>query len=157
MDPFEEQARSRLHGVEDIDLESFSASFLLFRLATQYLGLLESSVHRPRGLTTAGFRVLFTIWVYDELEPRQIAGLSGVSTAAVSGVLTTLESKGLVHKRRDAADRRLVRVRLSDSGIDVLTETYAAQNRLESEIFGELDEVEGFTERLRRLLNTVTD
>ena len=98
MDLFEQDARERLAGWADLDPDVFAASFVLFRLSTQYLSHLESEVHRPKGLSTAGFRVLFTIWVYDELEPRQIAKLSGVSTAAVSGVLTTLESKGLVRR-----------------------------------------------------------
>ncbi len=157
MDSFEEQARGRLADVEGTDVESFSASFLLFRLATQYLSFLESTVHRPRGLSTAGFRVLFTVWVYDELEPRQIARLSGVSTAAVSGVLGTLESKGLVDKRRDGTDRRLVRVRLSSVGADVLAETYSAQNLVEREVFAELEGLEEFSGQMRTILAMLTD
>jgi DNA-binding MarR family transcriptional regulator len=157
VDSFEEQARGRLADVEGTDVESFSASFLLFRLATQYLSFLESTVHRPRGLSTAGFRVLFTVWAYDELEPRQIARLSGVSTAAVSGVLGTLESKGLVDKRRDGTDRRLVRVRLSSVGADVLAETYSAQNLVEREVFAELEGLEEFSGQMRTILAMLTD
>ncbi|MFW2381248.1 MAG: MarR family winged helix-turn-helix transcriptional regulator [Acidimicrobiales bacterium] len=157
MDPFEERARKRLEAIDDLDIEAFSASFLLFRLSTQYLGYLESTVHRPRGLSTAGFRVLFTVWVYDELEPRQIARLSGVSTAAVSGVLGTLESKGLVVKQRDTTDRRLVRVRLSQEGADLLTETYAEQNRTEHEMFEGLDQLDDFSGRMRSLLQLLNE
>ncbi|MGI9609811.1 MAG: MarR family winged helix-turn-helix transcriptional regulator [Acidimicrobiia bacterium] len=157
MDPFEERARKRLEAIDDLDVEAFSASFLLFRLATQYLGYLESTVHRPRGLSTAGFRVLFTVWVYDELEPRQIARLSGVSTAAVSGVLGTLESKGLVVKQRDTTDRRLVRVRLSQEGADLLTETYAEQNRAEHNMFDGVAELDAFSDRMRSLLRLLNE
>jgi DNA-binding MarR family transcriptional regulator len=157
MDPFEERARRRLEQVEGVDVESFSASFLLFRLATQYQSFLESKVHRLRGLSTAGFRVLFTVWVHDELEPRQIARLSGVSTAAVSGVLGTLESKGLVDKRRDTTDRRLVRVKLTSLGMNLLTETYAEQNNVEHELFGGVEGLEEFSGRLRTLLDMLAD
>ncbi|MBT8241284.1 MAG: MarR family transcriptional regulator [Acidimicrobiia bacterium] len=157
MDPFEERARRRLEDVGGVDIEAFSASFLLFRLATQYPGFLESTVHRPRGLSTAGFRVLFTVWVYDELEVRQIARLSGVSTAAVSGVLGTLEAKGLVDKRRDGTDRRLVRVQLSREGAGLLTETYEAQNRVEHEMFAGIEGLDDLSDLMRDLLATLTD
>lgn len=155
MDRFEEDARERLDGWTGLDLDVFAASFVLFRLSTLYLSHLESRVHRPQGLSTAGFRVLFTVWVYDELEPRHIARLSGVSTAAVSGVLTTLESKGLVRKRRDAPDRRLVRVRLTQNGEALLVDTYRTQHLDERRIFGDVDPVDlqTLTVTLRNLLS----
>lgn len=158
MERFEERAVAKLDGLGGIDRPSFEASFHLFRLATQYLGHLESVVHRPRGLSIAGFRVLFTVWVYDELEPRQIARLSGVSTAAVSGVLGTLAAKGLVQKRRDPGDRRLVRVRLTESGEELVATTYRAQNVEEQWVFAELDaaEVESLTRSLRALLHRLS-
>jgi DNA-binding MarR family transcriptional regulator len=158
LDRFEQDARDRLGGWPDLDLNVFAASFLLFRLSTLYPSHLESRVHRPQGLSTAGFRVLFTVWVYDELEPRQIAKLSGVSTAAVSGVLTTLVSKGLVGKRRDAADRRLVRVRLTKSGEALLVDTYEMQNLDEERIFGDIEpaDLHTLTLTLRNLLSKMS-
>ncbi len=157
MDRFEERATDRLDEEGGFELDEFAASFLLFRLATQYLGHLESSVHRPEGISTAGFRVLFTVWVYDELEPRQIARLSGVSTAAVSGVLTTLEGAGLIIKEMDSNDRRLRRVRLTPEGTAVLLRTYRRQNDLEKDFFAHLSRTElaGLTTQLRSLLDSL--
>ncbi len=157
MDRFEERARERLAELGEIDIEAFGASFVLFRLATQYVTFLESSVHRPRGISTAGFRVLFTLWVYDELEPREMAKLSGVSTAAVSGVLGTLENKALIEKRRSAEDKRLVQVRLTPEGSNVLVEMYRAQNAAEKEVFGGVAGIDGLTESLRQLLNGLVE
>lgn len=158
MDRFEEAATARLEELGGIDGQAFAASFNLFRLATQYLGHLEAVVHRPHGLSTAGFRVLFTVWVYDELEPRQIARLSGVSTAAVSGVLGTLEAKDLVDKRRDPADRRLVRVRLTSAGEELVTEAYRRQNADERQVFAGLEagELAAFTATLRSMLERLS-
>ncbi len=158
MDRFEETATARLEELGGIDRPAFAASFNLFRLATQYLGHLEAVVHRPHGLSTAGFRVLFTVWVYDELEPRQIARLSGVSTAAVSGVLGTLEAKDLVDKRRDPADRRLVQVRLTSAGEELVTSAYRMQNADEQHVFADLepDELAAFTDTLRTMLERLS-
>lgn len=157
MDRFEENARARLTDLGGFDMESFGGSFVLFRLATQYLTFLERSIHRPRGISTAGFRVLFTLWVYDELEPRQMAKLSGVSTAAVSGVLGTLEGKGLIQKERTAADKRLVQVRLTPAGSAALVEMYQAQNAAETELFGDMSGLAEFTEQLRRLMDRIAE
>ncbi len=157
MDRFEENARARLVEAGGFDMDSFGASFVLFRLATQYLTFLERSIHRPRGISTAGFRVLFTLWVYDELEPRQMAKLSGVSTAAVSGVLRTLEGKGLIQKERSAADKRLVQVRLTPEGSAALVEMYHAQNEAETGLFADVDGLGEFTEHLRKLMIRLAD
>lgn len=154
MDNFEEKAAERIKSWPQIDDDAFSASFHLFRLSTLFLSRLESAVHRPAGVSTAGFRVLFTVWTYDELEPRQIARLSGVSTAAVSGVVSTLEANGLVNKNRDTEDGRLVKITLTDAGNTLLTEAYSRQNVEEQQMFSALEpvELEHFTTTLRRLV-----
>ncbi|MFT7327730.1 MAG: hypothetical protein ACI88S_002162, partial [Ilumatobacter sp.] len=92
-DDFERRAAERVvelgNNDHPIDLGTFAAMFDLFRVSARVVGDLESEVHRPLGLSIAGFRVLFTVWVFDSLEVREIARLSGVSRAAVSGVVTT--------------------------------------------------------------------
>lgn len=154
MDNFEERAADRVKRWPEIDHEAFSASFHLFRLATLFMSRLESAVHRPAGVSTAGFRVLFTVWIYDELEPRQIARLSGVSTAAVSGVVSTLAAKGLVNKDRDPDDGRLVQITLTQAGTALLAEVYAKQNLEEQQMFSVLDpgELQHLTATLRKLV-----
>ncbi|MGH9186968.1 MAG: MarR family transcriptional regulator, partial [Acidimicrobiales bacterium] len=102
----------------------------------------------------AGFRVMFTIWVSGPLEPRNIAGLAGMSRAAVSSVLNTLERDGLVARSRDQADRRLVTVRLTPGGRRRLEKAYVLQNHREQQLLSvlEADELDTLTNLLRRLL-----
>ena len=69
------------------------ASFDLIRASTRLVQRLEAEVHREAGWSMAGFRVMFCIWVAGELEPRDIARLSGLSRAAVSSVLNTLSPR----------------------------------------------------------------
>lgn len=139
-DPLGHLAAQRVHElVDDADPGAFAASFNLFRLSSKLLQDLETTVHRPRGLSLAGFRVLFTVWIHDQLEPRELARLSGVSRAAVSGVLKTLERDGLIERTREQADRRLVTVRLTDQGERLLRETYSEQNRRERDHYRSLE------------------
>lgn len=160
-DPFEVRASARVVELlgDDADLDTFAAAFTLFRLFTRVLHDLETTAHREHGLSTAGFRVLFTVWVMDESEPREIARLSGVSRAAVSGVLNTLERDGLVDKRKDQPDRRLITVRLTDRGERTLRTAYEAQQEREAAIFAEIDrpQLVEFTRTMRRLLRTPSD
>ena len=139
-DPLGALAARRVHELaDDIDTDAFAASFNLFRLSSKLLQDLETTIHRPRGLSLAGFRVLFTVWIHDHLEPRELARLSGVSRAAVSGVLKTLERDGLIERSREQADRRLVTVRVTERGLDLLRETYASQNQREQQHYEALD------------------
>ncbi len=154
VDPFGDRARERVPELaDDLDLGTFAAAFELFRLSTRVINDFETMVHRPLGLSIAGFRVLFTVWVFDEMEPRDIARLSGVTRAAVSGVVNTLERDGLVEKTREQADKRLVTVRLTEGGERLLQEAYAAQNSREQEVFAGLsrDELSTLTQLMRRV------
>jgi DNA-binding MarR family transcriptional regulator len=154
-DEFEARAAERVRELgSDIDLGSFAASFDLFRLATRTIGDFDTAVHRPLGLSMAGFRVLFTVWVFGSLEVRDIARLSGVSRAAVSGVVTTLERDGLALRQRDQADGRLVSVTVTDDGVEKLRTAYREQHRREQLLFAGLDpsELATFTATLRKLL-----
>ena len=152
---FEARAAARVEGLGDLDQSTFAAMFNLFRVSARLIGDLEQEVYRPAGLSAAGFRVLFTVWVFGELEPRRIADLAGVSRAAVSSVLNTLERDGFAERKRESADRRLVTVRLTDEGERRLVETYRAQNRREQALLAPLSpqRLERFSQAMRQLLD----
>lgn len=157
VDDFERAATERVTELgDDIDLATFAAMFDLFRVFSRVVADLETSAHRPSGLSTAGFRVLFTVWVFTTLEPREIARLAGVSRAAITGVVRTLERDGFVTRTRRDDDRRLVSIELTPAGRDVLAEAYQRQNLREREIFAGLspEQLAGFTSALRILLRT---
>lgn len=156
-DEFEQAA---IHKVADAhpnaDLDALRASFDLIRLSTLLVQRIESRVHRPAGWSMAGFRVMFCVWVAGELEPRQIAHFSGLSRAAVSSALNTLERDGLIERGRVSADRRLVTVRLTADGTTRLVRAYRQQNVVEQDFFGPLSERERstFIALVQRLLRS---
>ncbi len=117
------------------DLDALRASFDLIRASTRLVQRLEADVHREAGWSMGGFRVMFCVWVGGELEPRHIARLSGLSRAAVSSLLNTLERDGLVERSRESDDRRLVTVRLTADGRRRLIAAYERQNQVEQAFF----------------------
>lgn len=145
--------------VPGADLDALRASFDLVRASTRLVQRLEAEVHTPAGWSMAGFRVMFCVWVGGDLEPRDIARLSGLSRAAVSSVLNTLERDGLVERSRESHDRRLVTVRLTGDGERRLVAAYEEQNRVEQAFFGDLSagERRALADRLAGLLQTNGD
>ena len=138
---FEEAALGAVgHSVPEADLDALRASFNLIRSSTRLVQRLESEVHREFGWSMAGFRVMFCVWVGGEQEPRDIARLSGLSRAAVSSVLNTLERDGLVERSRESSDRRLVTVRLTEGGAERIAAAYGRQNEIEQDFFGTLSD-----------------
>jgi DNA-binding MarR family transcriptional regulator len=100
----------------DADRSVMTAVFNLMRLANLMVVDVEANVHRPRGLSWAGFRILFALWVAGPLEPRALARLAAVTRASISSVLNTLERNELVERRRESPDRRVVTVLLTAKG-----------------------------------------
>jgi len=106
----------------------FNLTRLHHRLSRDFEG-----VHRRRGWTWAGFRIMNVLWAVGSAELRDIARLSGSSRAAVSSALNTLERDGLVCRSRDNADRRLVRAELTRHGQLALREAMREQGDRERE------------------------
>ena len=95
------------------------------------------------------------LWALGAVELRDVARLSGGSRAAISSALNTLERDGLVTRRRDTADRRLVRLELTVRGGAELLDAIQEQARRESEWLSSLAESDQVL--LTRLLSALAD
>lgn len=129
---FVDYAIGRTSGeLPEIDPAAMRLVLTLHRVASELMYDIESSVHRPRGLTWPGFRVLFVLWLAGPAESKRVAQLSGMSRATVSGLVNTLERDGLVDRRQADHDRRAVRLSLTDSGHRTITSAFRAHNERE--------------------------
>lgn len=103
---------------------------------------LESTVHRPRGRSWAGFRLLFVTWLAGPLEPGRAATLAGMSRAAVSNLAKTLIADGMMTRTPGERDGRSVILSLTERGRETMLEIFAAQNERERQWAGVLTETE---------------
>ena len=120
----------RLPGIDPLAMRMVMT---LHRAAGMVVYDIESTVHRPRGWSWPGFRVMFALWLAAPVEARRVAELTGMSRAAVSALVATLERDGLVAKERAPYDGRAVQLTLTQAGLDAIASDFSAQNSRERE------------------------
>lgn len=129
---FDRLAREAIAELEPAsDVDAMLVSFSLIRAANRIQQDLETTVHRPAGVTWAAFRVLWCMSVVGPAAPSQLAHLSSVSAASISGVLGTLERGEMIRRRPSADDARSVLVELTDSGRRAVKELLSKNNARE--------------------------
>src|SRR3990172_6638124 len=99
-----------------LDCRAMAAVSNLFRASAAIRRHMEARVLAEDRLSWTSFVVLWVLWVWGEMESRDLAAAVGISRPTSTGVVTTLEGRGFVQRARTAEDGRLVRVSLTRSG-----------------------------------------
>ena len=129
-----EQAMFSHVGNLTVDLPAANAVSTLYRAANAVRAHLTNTVLREHGLTWTGFVVLWVVWIWDGLETRHAAESAGISKATLTGVVKTLEGQGWITRETSAVDRRLVNLKLTESGAAMMHTLYPAFNAAEAEV-----------------------
>jgi len=155
----EETERAMKEHVDALPLDFTAANALssLFRAANAVRAELTNRVLRNHDMTWTGFVVLWIVWIWDGMETRHVAESADISKATLTGVVKTLESRGLISREGDEHDRRLVRLRLTDEGVALMEKLYPEFNAIESEIVSRLssNKVTTLTRALRDVVKSV--
>jgi MarR family transcriptional regulator, organic hydroperoxide resistance regulator len=97
---------------------------------------------QPRDLTHSQLRALIVLGKADEVTAGDLAKSADLNPASVTAMLDQLEANGIVERRRDAHDRRVCMVSLTDTGRALVEEKRARWQALWEEHFGDLSEKE---------------
>ena len=126
----------------------------VFRVANAVRLHMERQVLGADGISWTGFVVLWVLWVWGEQEARHLAAECGVSKATLTGVVGTLEGRGLVARRRHADDGRLVIVKLTPAGRRMIRRLFPRFNEHEALVVSRLgtDEQDQLAHLLREVL-----
>ncbi len=140
-----------------LDFAASNALATLFRAANAARAELTNRVLRGHDLTWTGFVVLWVVWIWDGMETRHVAESADISKATLTGVVKTLDSRGLILREGDENDRRLVRLRLTPEGIALMEQIYPEFNAVESAIIRDLsaNKVTSLTRALRDVVKSV--
>lgn len=114
----------------------------LFTRASKLMRGAADEVMSRHGVRVGQNLVLQVLWDTDGLTPGEIAERLHVSTPTIVKSASRMEATGLIVRRRDTVDRRLVRLYLTDRGRSVRTDIEAARSELERRAMATLTNAE---------------
>jgi DNA-binding MarR family transcriptional regulator len=127
----------RLAGLE-IDMAAMAACQNLYRAANAVRNRLEQTVLAPHQLTWTGWVVLWVVWIWEEIETRHVAVEAGISKGTLTGVVKTLEARGLIRRDVHPEDGRRVLLTLTPAGQDLMTTLFPLFNEQETAVTASL-------------------
>jgi DNA-binding MarR family transcriptional regulator len=131
----ERAVADRLAGLA-LDMPAMAVVQNVYRAAGAIRNRLERSVLSPHGLTWTGWVVLWVVWIWGEIESRHAAAEAGISKGTLTGVVGTLQSRGLVSRRVHPDDARRALLTLTPKGSRLMVELFPQFNQEESAVVG---------------------
>ena len=152
----ERAVADRLTGLP-IDMDSMAAVSNIYRAANAATDL-ERTVLAPHEPTwTTGWVVLWVVWIWGDIETRHVAAEAGISKGTLTGVVGTLENRGLLKRRTHPDDARRVLVALTPKGRKLMTTLFPQFNAEEAFVTSGLTKAETTTvaRSLRKVVTQV--
>jgi MarR family transcriptional regulator, organic hydroperoxide resistance regulator len=148
----ERDIRGRI-GDQHLDFAAMAAVSNIYRAANVIRNHMERKILADEDLSWAAFTVLFVLWIWGDQQTRHLAAEAGVTKGTLTGVLKTLEKRGLVQRQTHESDGRLVLVSLEPKGRGVIERLFPAFNMGEAFVSASLSEQD--KEQLASLLRTI--
>jgi DNA-binding MarR family transcriptional regulator len=141
-----------------LDFRAMAAVSNLFRASAAVRRHMEHVVLSTDRLSWTSFVVLWVLWVWGELESRDLAAAVGISRPTSTGVVTTLERRGYVQRQKSSSDGRMVRVSLTDEGRKKIETLFPKFNEEEVTVTAHLppDRQDELASMLRSMLRAVS-
>jgi DNA-binding MarR family transcriptional regulator len=156
--PAERKVLERL-GHLPLDFRAMWAVSNLFRTSAAIRRHMEAKVLADDRLSWTSFVALWVLWVWGEMESRDLAAAVGISRPTSTGVVTTLERRGFVQRRKSDVDGRMVRVSLTEPGRAKIGDLFPRFNAEEVAVTAHLspEQQEAMAGMLRSMLRTAGD
>ena len=106
----------------------------LFRASAAIRRHMEAKVLAHDRLSWTSFAGLWVLWVWGEMEARDFAAAVGISRPTATGVITTLEGRRFVRRKKDPRDGRMVLVSLTAAGTRKIEQLFPLFNAEEVEV-----------------------
>jgi DNA-binding MarR family transcriptional regulator len=109
---------------------------------TKVLRAVADAAMRRHGLRLGQDHLLAVLWERDGSTPGEVAAALNVTTPTVTKVATRMTTTGLLTRRRDDRDNRLVRLWLTDAGRALRGPVETERRLMEEKITADLTETE---------------
>lgn len=114
---------------------------------------IDRRLRETEGVATAHQVILFTLVAEDGLPSSEIAKRAGHSKSRLTGLVDTLEAKGLVERRASVEDGRVQLLHVTAAGRDLIARTVSQTRELNAKLLAPFDEKDG--ETIRKFLEHV--
>jgi MarR family transcriptional regulator, organic hydroperoxide resistance regulator len=157
LDEREAQVAARVGELHDVDFVAMAAVSNVYRVAGAVRNVMEREVLAPDGLSWTGFTALWVLWVWGPQEARHLAEECGVTKGTLTGIVTTLQNKGLLTRSTHPDDGRLVLVGLTPRGLSTIKRLFPLFNKYEASVVSALtaDEQQQLANLLRKVLRNI--
>jgi MarR family transcriptional regulator, organic hydroperoxide resistance regulator len=154
--PAERKVKEAL-GDLPLDFRAMAVVSNLFRSSAAIRRHMEAKVLQSDRLSWTSFVVLWVLWVWGDLEARELAAAVGISRPTGTGVVKTLEARGYVSRRKGTADGRMVVVSLTRDGRAKIEHLFPRFNAEEAAVTAHLEgsQQEALATMLRSMLRAV--
>lgn len=89
-------------------------------------------------LTSVQYGILNYLWEHTTATPKELAQTLHVENSTISGILDRMQKKGLVDRKTDEADRRIVRVYLTEDSEQLKEDVLKTVDDMNEEILKDL-------------------
>ena len=105
--------------------QSLDTASLLMEVVPGIMSYIRTEMRRRRmpGLSVPHFRALVFIYHHEDASLSQVAEHVGLKLPSTSKIVDALAARKLVIRRQSQEDRRLIRLKLSSSGLNELVRT----------------------------------
>ena len=149
----------RALGQLPLDFRSLLAVSNIFRAATAVRNHMESTVLAKERLSWSAFVVLFVLRVWGPQESHSLAKEAGITGGTLTGVMKSLEERGLARRHAHATDGRRVVVNATATGRRAVDRIMPRFNEHEALVTRDLSDAESdqLAHILRKVLRTVDE
>jgi DNA-binding MarR family transcriptional regulator len=140
-----------------LDFRAMAVVSNLFRSSAAIRRHMEAKVLAEDRLSWTSFVVLWVLWVWGDLEARELAAAVGISRPTGTGVVKTLEARKYVTRRKGTNDGRMVIVSLTPEGRTKIEQLFPRFNDEEAAVTDHLDlaQQDALASMLRSMLRRV--
>ncbi len=109
-----------------------------FRATMRQLKCAMSERSLQLGISMAQLNILYSLHRSGEMPMSRLADMLNVSLSSATGLIDRLEERGYIERTRVPEDRRIVKVRLTPSGVQMIEEQDALADELLRTVLGRL-------------------
>lgn len=126
--------QARLGDALDVDYEATAAVSNIFRAANLLRSHFERTVLSEVDLSFTAFTVLWVLWIWGSQEAHKVAEEAAISRGTLTGVVSTLEGRGLASRTPHPTDRRSIVVGITPAGEELMAVYFPRFNAEEARL-----------------------